>query len=645
MSPQKSSVRQRKQLKMTIKKVIILAAILMSGLVRGQDEEKVLFSIEGSPVYNAEFIRVFEKNKDIVVEDDRKDFDHYFDLFVDFRLKLVQARALHLDTLSSYTSDLSAYREQLIQPYLQNPEATENLVREAYDRTVEEVAASHILVMVKADADPVDTLKAYQKISTARIKILNGASFDSIARIYSEDPSVQMNNGSLGYFSAFSMVYSFENAAYNTPVGQVSEPFRTQFGYHILQVNDKRKSPGEIQVAHIMVKNDSTVLRKSKEKIDEIFKKLEQGDDFTTIAKEHSDDLSSAQKGGVLPKFGTGRMIKSFEDVGFALENEGDFSKPFESEYGWHILKLLKKYPIGSYEELHAKLESKVKNGSRSSYVERSLAQKVAKDYQVVTYKVNLRLYPNIIGFENSKDTLLRVEDKLFKGYEFYSFAKDFKDRSKEDLFDEFRNKMIIDYYKEHLDETNKEFALTYQEYKDGLLLFELLQRQVWEKSEKDSVGLQRYFDKNRSKYFWKRRADLIIASCTRLEKAKIVQSLLLEGKHPDTIKSMVNEGATIHVLFSKGKLEEGSSKLPDGFIFKLGVSQIFEEEEHHFTIINVEDIFEPQPKELKETRGEVMNDYQNYLESQWVKDLRQTYKIKVNQKNYKELKQRFTTP
>lgn len=628
---------------MTIKKVIILAAIFISGMVRGQDEEKVLFSIEGNPVYNAEFIRVFEKNKDIVVEDERKDFDDYFDLFVDFRLKLRQARDLHLDTLSSYTSDLSNYREQLIQPYLQNPEATEKLVREAYNRTVEEVNASHILVMVKADADPADSLKAFQKISTARHKIINGSSFDSIARIYSEDPSVQMNNGSLGYFSAFAMVYSFENAAYTTPVGEVSEPFRTQFGYHIVKVNDKRKSPGEVQVAHIMVKNDSTVLRKSKEKIDEIYKKLTQGDDFATIAKEHSDDLSSAQKGGVLPKFGTGRMIKSFEDVAFSLENEGDFSRPFESDYGWHILKLLKKFPIASYEELHSKLESKVKNGSRSSYVERSLAEKIAKDYMVVTYKAKLQLYPNINGFENNKDTVLSIEEKKYSGHDFYSFAKDFKDRTKEDLFDEFRNKMIITYYKEHLDETNKEFALTYQEYKDGLLLFELLRQEVWEKSEKDTLGLQRYFDENRSKYTWKRRANLSIASCTRLEKAKIVQSLLAEGKHPDTIKSMVNEGATIHVLFSKGKLEEGSSKLPEAYTFKLGVSQIFEEEANNFTIVSVEDIFEPQQKELKETRGEVMNDYQNYLEAQWVKYLRETYKIKVNQKNYKELKQRFS--
>jgi len=635
---------QRKQLKMRLKKVIILTAVLMCGIVRGQDDKKVLFTLDQKPVYNAEFIRVFEKNKDIVVEDDQKDFDDYFELFVDFRLKLKQARDLNLDTLSSYTSDLSKYREQLIQPYLQNPEATQKLVDEAYQRTLEEINASHILVMVKPDASPADSLKAYQKISTARSKIVNGASFDSIAKLYSEDPSVKMNNGNLGYFSAFSMVYSFENAAYKTPVGEVSSPFRTQYGYHILQVNDRRASPGEVQVAHIMVKNDSTVLLQSKDKIDEIYKKLKQGDDFASIAREHSDDLSSAQKGGVLPKFGTGRMIKPFEDVAFALKNEGDFSQPFESDYGWHILKLLKKYPIPSYEELHTKLESKVKNGTRSSYVEQSLAQKIAKDYKVVTYKAKLQAYPNLSGFEGNKDTLLLIQEMSYNGNDLYSFGKDFKDRSKEDIFEEFSNKMIIAYYKEHLDETNKEFALTYQEYKDGLLLFELLQKEVWEKSEKDTLGLQRYFDQNRSKYVWKKRAELSIASCTQMEKASLVQKLLLEDKNTDTIKSMVNEGATIHVLFSKGKLEEGSSKLPDGYTFKLGVSDIFEEEAHHFTIIDVDRIFEPQWKELKETRGEVMNDYQNYLETEWVKNLRQTYNVKVNKKNYKQLKQRFAT-
>ena len=628
---------------MRIKKVIILSVLFMSTWVRAQDQDKVLFTIDGKEVYDAEFIRVFEKNKDIVVEEEQKDFDDYFDLFVDFKLKLQQARDIHLDTASSYTVELNKYREQLIQPYLQNPEAIESLVKEAYDRTVNEVNASHILIKVESDALAKDTLKAYQRIIQARNEILSGGRFDSIAKLYSEDPSVQMNSGDLGYFSAFAMVYSFENAAYNTPIGEVSMPFRTQFGYHIVKVNDIRKSPGEIQVAHIMVKKDSTDALLAKEKIDDIYQKLIQGDDFARIAQEHSDDLSSAQKGGVLPKFGTGRMIKPFEDVAFNLTEEGDFSEPFESTYGWHILKLLKKYPIPSYLDLHPRLESKVKNGSRSSYAERSLAQKIGLNYELAENKKALQLYPTINGFENNSDTILSIENKYFTGGDLYEYSKYVGKEPMAMLYEDFKNSMILDYYKEHLEETNKEFALTYQEYRDGLLLFELLQKVIWERSEKDSVGLDQYFEANRSSYQWKRRAELTIASCTRKEKAELVKNYMAQGLQMDSIKALVNEGATIHVLFSAGKLEEGSTKLPEGFKFNPGVSQIFEEEKNNFTIIKVDTIFEPQFKELKETRGEVMNDYQNYLETEWVKNLHETYRVKINQKNYKELKKRLS--
>jgi len=599
--------------------------------------------VDGKDVYNAEFIRVFEKNRDIVVEEEKKDFDDYFDLFVDFKLKLEQARDMHLDTASSYTAELAKYREQLIQPYLQNPEAIELLVKEAYSRTVNEVSASHILIIVEADAPAADTIKAYTRILEARKEILAGAQFDSIAKLYSDDPSVQLNNGNLGYFSAFAMVYEFENAAYDTKIGEVSMPFRTQFGYHIVKVNDRRMSPGEVQVAHIMVKYDSTNTLLAKEKIDDIYNKLLQGDDFARIAQEHSDDLSSAQKGGSLPKFGTGRMIKPFEDVAFSLDEKGDFSQPFESSYGWHILKLLETYPIPSYVDLHSQLESKVKNGSRSGYVERSLAQKIALNYKVIEHKDIIQLSTNFSDLENDFDTILVVENKYFTSHNLYEYGKEIKKKSKELIFEDFKNSMIIDYYKDHLEDTNKEFALTYKEYKDGLLLFELLQKVIWERSEKDSLGLNQFFEENRDSYKWKKRADLSIASCTKKEKAEIVKQYMMQSFKNDSIKAMVNEGATIHVLFSKGKLEEGSSKLPETYQFELGVSKIFEEEENNFTIIKVDTIFEPQLKELKDTRGEVMNDYQNYLEAEWVKELRKTYKIKVNKKNYKELKLRFS--
>lgn len=391
-----------------------------------------------------------------------------------------------------------------------------------------------------------------------------------------------------------------------------------------------------------MVKNDSTDLNQSKDKIFEIYQKLEQGGDFANIAKEHSDDLSSAQKGGVLPKFGPGRMIKTFEDVAFALKDEGDYSSPFASDYGWHILKLLEKFPIPPYEELHAKLESKVKNGSRSSYVEKSLARKISADYKVVTYKAKLQLYPSIRDYEKSMDTLLSVQDIIYTGNDFFDYAKDFQKKTKAESYDDFTNAKIIDYYKSHLDETNKEFRLTYQEYQDGLLLFELIQKEVWEKSEKDTIGLQNYFKDNRNKYKWDTRAKLTIASCTQLEKAKLVRELLIQNIETDSIKNSVNEGARIHVLFSKGTLETGSSKLPADYSFSQGVSEIFEEEADNFTIIKVDTIFAPELKELKETRGEVMNDYQNYLELQWVEELHNKYPVKINQKNYKELKKRY---
>ncbi|WKK67457.1 peptidylprolyl isomerase [Lutimonas zeaxanthinifaciens] len=628
---------------MRLNKFVIIILLFVFNPVQAQDEEKILFSIDGEDVYNAEFVRVYEKNKDIVVEDEQKEFEDYFNLFVDFKLKLKQARELSLDTISAYIDELAKYREQLIQPYLQNPEATESLVKEAYERTLQEVNASHILVRVEPDAIPADTLKAYLKIDEARGKIIKGASFDSIARMYSEDPSVKTNNGNLGYFSAFSMVYSFENAAYETEKGAISKPFRTRFGYHILKINDKRESPGEVQVAHIMIKKDSTVLKDTKDQIDQIYLKLQQGGDFAAIAKEQSDDYGSAQKGGLLPKFGTGRMIKSFEDVAFSLNEEGDFSEPFETQYGWHILKLLKKYPIPEYEELYPKLESKVKNGSRSSYVERSLADRIVRDYKYVTYKNKLQKYPSIKGFEQSDDTLLRIEEKVYVGRDFYLYAKDLNQKTLEEMYSDFCNKMVIGYYKENLDKTNKEFALTYQEYKDGLLLFELLQREVWQKSETDSIGLQTFFESNRTKYTWKKRGSLVMASCTRLEKAELVRNLLSQGESTASIKDKVNEGATIHVLFSKGKLEEGSSKLPKGYTLEEGVSKIYEENEDDFTIIRVDHLFGPQWKTLNETRGEVMNDYQKYLEDQWVKNLHKKYQVKINHKNYKELKKRFS--
>ncbi|MDH3321498.1 MAG: peptidylprolyl isomerase, partial [Flavobacteriaceae bacterium] len=481
------------------------------------------------------------------------------------------------------------------------------------------------------------------KISEARDKIIGGAAFIEVANEFSEDPSVKVNGGDLGYFSAFSMVYTFENAAYNTKTDEVSLPFRTQFGYHILKVVDKRQSPGEIEVAHIMVKNNVEDTAYAENKIMDIYHKLEQGDDFGQIAIEHSDDQSSAKKGGKLPRFGTGRMIKSFEEVAFNLENEGDFSKPFKTDYGWHILKLLKKYPVKSYDELHDQLEGKIKGGNRSVYVEKALASELSKNYTLKENKQILSsFYNNETAEMTSDNALLHIENEVYTAKDFYDFSLNNKNKNIEALYDDFKNKMIIDYYKNNLEYTNEAFALTYKEYQDGLLLFELLQKNIWDKAENDSVGLQQYFNANQEKYTWKKRGVLTIASCTQEEKAVLVKKYMTEGKSTDEIKDLINEGATIHVLFSKAKLEEGSSKLPQDYVLKKGVSDIYTDEPHHFTIINTSEIIPPSNKKLNETRGEVINDYQTYLEAIWVKELHETYTVKINKRNYNNLKREF---
>ncbi len=628
---------------MVFKKRLILVALLYTVLLKAQEKDKILLRIDNEKVYSSEFVRVFQKNKDIVVDYEKKNFDDYFKLFVDFKIKLKQAYDLQLDTISSYRIELAKYRELLITPYLQDSSATELLVKEAYERTVTEVNASHIMVRVASDAKPEDTLTAYNKIIIARNKVLEGQPFDQVAKQYSEDPSAQDNGGNLGYFSAFSMVYQFENVAFKTEVGDVSKPFRTRFGFHIIKVYDKRKSLGEVQVAHIMVKRNPEDSTYAKTKIFDIYNKLEQGDNFAQIAKEHSDDTSSAIKGGILPQFGTGRMLPLFDEIAFGLKNEGDFSKPFKTDFGWHILKLLKKIPVQSFEEQHAQLKDRIEKGSRSKYVKKALAENLEKNYEISENRDLLSsFYKNDIPEMKSDKILLSIEDDRYTLNDYYNFSLKSRDQNINESYEEFRVEKIINYYKSNLEFTNKEFAEIYREYKDGLLLFELLQKYIWDKSEKDSIGLDAFYKANKNKYVWKERGELSIGSCTSLDKAELVKQLLEKDKSLDNIKEIINDGATIHVLFSSGILEEGSSKLPIDYKMKIGVSKIYNDKKNQYTIIKLDKLIPPSNKELKETRGEVINDYQNYLEENWVKSLRETYKIEIDKRAYNKLKKQY---
>jgi len=622
-----------------IKKVVLILLVSMAFQLNAQKKDKVLLTIDNEEIHSSEFLRVYNKNKDVVSDENKKNITEYLDLFINYKLKLKDAKDLKMDTIPSYIKEFDKYKTQLIEPFLKDRKVTDKLVAEAYERMGKEVKASHILILVKPDATPKDTIAAYNKIVSARDLIIGGKDFVDVAKKMSQDPSAKENGGNLGYFSAFAMVYPFETAAFNTPVGEISMPFRTKFGYHILKVYDVRKSKGEVKVAHIMIRDKKTDSTYAKKQISDIYNKFLQGEKFEVLAKKHSDDKASAIKGGVIKPFTQGKMIQPFSDIAFNLQKEGDVSKPFKTKFGWHFIKLINKIPVKPFEEVKDELTKKVEKGDRSILIGKSITSKLKSKYNIA---FNKEVYNKYFS-DNEKDdkdkitvdeTILTIENSTYSVNDLKTYLK--KNNGSK-TYNDFIDVQVMSYYKNNLEFENKEFGYTLQEYRDGLLLFDLLQNKIWTKAEKDTIGLQNFFDKNASKYNWKKRAKADLASCTKAEKATLVKKYMTEGKTIDQIKELVNDGATIHVIFHSGTYEVDSNKLPHNFQFVKGV-QLYKNNDTDFTICNVSEIMEASPKELNDVKGKVISNYQDFLEKQWIQNLRSKYKVEVNKKVFKKL-------
>ncbi len=599
-------------------------------------KEETLFTIDGNPVSVAEFQRVYEKNLSILNDANQKDITNYLNLYINYKLKLREAFDLKMDTLPSYKKEFDKYKNQLIAPYLKDPNTERDLVKEAYNHLQKEVHAGHILVRLDKNATPQDTLAAYHKILKARERILKGESFDKVAKEMSEDPSAQKNGGDLGYFTAFQMVYPFEIAAYNTPVGQVSQPFKTRFGYHIVKVFDVRDARGAVEVAHIMLKG---VTPQNKAKIQTIKDQLDKGANFEDLAKQYSQDGGSSKKGGLLPKFSSGRMVKEFEDVAFALKKEGAISKPFKTAYGWHIAKLIKKYPIKSFKEMEPELSKKVAQGNRAKIIGNSIERRLLKEYSIQVNPVLLKAFKNP-DWKNITDlkgslAFLRIQDKVFTAGDFYNFYLGHRSMPLGKALTLFEGKEAIKYYKAHLSDHFPELAYTLQEYKEGLLLFDLMQQKVWEKAEKDTTGLKKFFADHKDKYQWKKRVKALFVTCHSLENAQKAYQLL---KNKTDVKSIENQfPKTSLVAVKEGLFEINSDVFPKNFAYKKGVTQPIKKGEQ-YQVIAVEKIIAPQGKLLKEVKGKVISDYQDFIEKQWINQLKNKYTVTTNTANLNKL-------
>ncbi|MBQ0735927.1 peptidylprolyl isomerase [Aquimarina celericrescens] len=647
--------------------LVFFLGFIFFALAHAQQKEKegVLLTIDNSPIYASEFKRIYLKNIDLVKDKSQKDIDEYLSLFVNYKLKLKEAENLGLHKKESYLKELKGYRKQLSSNYLTDTKTSEALIKEAYDRSLERISASHILIMVKPNASAKDTALAYQKILEAKDKIASGEKFENVAKEYSEDPSVVKNGGYLGWFSVFRMVYPFENAAYRTKVGEVSEPFRTQFGYHIVKVNDREKMLGEVSVAHIMVAvNKSRTSEEAKTRIEEIQQQIDQGASFSSLAKEYSDDPSTAVEGGKIRRFGQGVLnSEKFEKAAFSLHTKGELSSPLETKYGWHIIKLLEKYSPKTYEEQKNDLTNKVKRDSRSKLVTTSFINSLKRKYNVIRNEEAIRYFKEIIpdsiffkGWEIPRDDILkkelfRIKQEVYQYQDFAEFIKSKKIRERtpldisifvQEMYDQFESTTLLAYYKEHLEEDNQDFANIINEYRDGLLLFDLMESKIWNASRSDTLALKKFYQANKERYFQNERYEILKVSSSKREVITKVQKLLKENKSIEEIKKEINKGDIVLAIFSEEELEKGKDKLPQEFSGQKAKMAIIEEDSF-ITLIMVKEILPSRVKSFEETKGEIINDFQESIESKWLDQLREKYAVKINKKTLKKVKKDLT--
>ena len=649
-----------------MKHVFFSLLLALSFSVNAQNKTKeILFTIDDKPYYSDEFERVYKKNLDLVKDESQKDLNQYLELYIGYKLKVLKANKLGLQNNVQYQNELKGYRTQLSKNYTSDSNVTAALVKEGYDRMQKEIKASHILIMVDENAAPEDTLVAYKKAMDVREKALKGEDFGQLAKEYSQDPSAKENSGNLGYFTSFRMVYAFESAAFKTPKDKISMPVRTRFGYHIIKVTDVRDNRGDVIVAHIMLMNPTndkvevTDPDKAKNTIQDIYKKIQQGEKFEELAKQFSEDKSSAAKGGVLNRFGSGQLSsEEFENVAFSLTKENPISQPFQSQFGWHIVKLIDKFPVKSFEESKAELENKISKDDRSRLITNKLTEKLRKKYKIKRDEKAYAAVSKMITADvyegkwevpaNVKETkLFSIDSKEVTNVQFLNYVKtqqktvaSLKPLSKLDevLYNRFVDEQINQYYNDNLETEFPEFASVIDEYRDGLLLFDLMEKEIWDRSKTDTLGLKAFYDKEKGKHLWKTRLDVVIASSTDKDIIKKAQAMLKKGATPQEIKDKLNTKEIVNVMASQSLLEVGATQLPKDTKSEVGVSEITQQGEYYF-VTHVLKVIPESEKTFEECKGKIVNDYQQYLEQNWVNELKKEFTIKVNQPNFEKVK------
>ena len=643
-------------------------------------DKKVLMTIGDQKVTVKEFTDVYNKNnlKDEVIE--KKSIDEYLDLFVNFKMKVMEAYEMKLDTNAKFQKELSGYRKQLAKPYFTNDEISEELVEEAYQRKLTDIRASHILISCDKHALPSDTLKAYNKAMDIRRKAIKDPDFGKLADTYSQDPSARDakatdntparkgNHGDLGFFTVFDMVYPFESGAYNTPVGEISMPVRSDYGYHIIKVVSATKALGTVNAAHIFLRLDPDAseedVQAMKVKADNIYNEIMEnnGKDWAKAVAKYSDDRGSVSRNGALTPFSVSRIVPEFVEVLKQLQ-PNEIAKPVRTNYGFHIIKLISTSGVGSFEQERQSLAERVEKDMRSKKSEEAVIQQIKKDYGFKTDEKRLGEFMATIDSTILNGSFVPAENVRLNGTLFSigkssSTVADFVEYIKShqkpqryvsvqtyafQLYEAFQNEKVLEYADAHLEERYPEFKALVQEYNDGILLFDLMDKEVWSKAVNDTTGLREFHERNTQKYMWGERVKACVITVNRPESLPAVRNYLDEGVPFDSLRSVIARDSVGYVVVRNHFYQHGDNQFVDQTEWKAGTrNEIASTVDQSTVIVNIIEVRDPEPKTLGEARGLVTSDYQTELETKWMEQLHQKYPVKVDEKVLNQVRELY---
>ena len=657
-----------------IKRVIIFFSVfaLSFGIFAqdGASNDPILFTVEDTPVHVSEFEYIYKKTNGDKATFSQESLQEYLDLYVKFKLKVQRAKDMKLDTVPSLMQELAGYRRQLADSYLIDREVTDKLVKEIYESSKQDVDLSHILISCAADASPQDSLIAYKKALEAKEMIEKGNRFDEIARKYSNDKSAEKNGGRIGYVTVPfpNFYYELEKAAYSVPVGKLMGPVRSQAGYHLVKIHDRRPSRGEMEVSHILTRfdkhgNDPV---KARKRIDSVYMELEKGTKWETVARDWSDDNVTKNKGGYIGFFGINRYEKAFENAAHAIAKDGEYSKPFQSSIGWHIIRRHKKKGVEPFNVAKPRWENKIKKDSRYELAKAAMVDRIKEDGDFREFQPAYKTFVDSLDEEfltykwkapekKEDDVLfsfgtdLKVSKAEFAEYLQRASRKRIRMANKvsvpeavSSLYNDFVSENALKYEEKQLDKKYPEFKALMREYEEGILLFEATKILVWDKASQDTVGLKKFFDENKTTYNWERRAVATQYYLKNDNKHLIAQVRQMAKENPSTyVLSHFNTDPNKPILSARDRTyEKGRNTQLDAIDWTVGAltQTDIAKRDQALNFMKIEEILEPAPKTLKDARGYVVADYQDTLEKSWIEELRKSYKVKIDTKVLEDL-------